>query len=171
LYYKQKEEKLYGNETSLTKEIQMKSVLEDMNFLASRADKTIKGNIVGSIVEAKVEVVKEYGVLCKLEDGKLTGFIKNENLGKEKLKPESKIRCVIFDIDTEKSIADLLPLKKASESKIKSKQYIGKDLTAKVISVKEGYSILSSVEHPEIICISYEDIGAHGDIIEGTITE
>lgn len=32
-------DKLYGNETSATKEVELKSILEDKNFLASWADK------------------------------------------------------------------------------------------------------------------------------------
>lgn len=139
-----------------------------MNFLASRADKSIKSYTVGSIVEAKVEIVKDYGVLCKIEDGKITGFIRNENLS-VKVKPDSTIKCVIFDIDTEKLIVDLLPLQ-TSESKIKAKQYVGKELSAKVICVKESYSILSSISHPDIICVSFSDIGEQGDVIEGVIT-
>ena len=146
----------------------MKAILDDMNFLASRADKSIKNYAVGNIVEAKVEITKDYGVLCKFDEGKLTGFIRNENHTK-KYKPETTLKCVILDIDTEKSIADILPI--TTESKTKSKHYIGKDIQAKIVLVKDGYSILSITTHPDIICISYSDIGSHGDIIDGTITE
>ena len=60
-----------------------------------------------------MEIEKEFGNLYKIEETKLTGFIQSANLSKKK-----KL-FTILEIDTEKSIAELLPVKNESTGKLK----------------------------------------------------
>lgn len=94
----------------------------------------MKNYRVGQIVTAELEVEKEFGNLYKIENSKLTGFIESSNLKKK------MSQFAITDIDSEKLIADLLPVK--NENIIKLKTLIGKDKQFKIISLKEDYSIL-----------------------------
>ena len=94
----------------------------------------MKNYRVGQIVAAELEVEKEFGNLYKIENSKLTGFIESSNLKKK------MSQFAITDIDSEKLIADLLPVK--NENIIKLKTLIGKDKQFKIISLKEDYSIL-----------------------------
>lgn len=136
LFYKQKEgkEKFYGNENSKTREFKLWGLLEDWQFLLSWAEGWVKNYRVGQIVTAELEVEKEFGNLYKIENSKLTGFIESSNLKKK------MSQFAITDIDSEKLIADLLPVK--NENIIKLKTLIGKDKQFKIISLKEDYSIL-----------------------------
>lgn len=94
----------------------------------------MKNYRVGQIVAAELEVEKEFGNLYKIENSKLTGFIESSNLKKK------MSQFAITDIDSEKLIADLLPVK--NENIFKLKTLIGKDKQFKIISLKEDYSIL-----------------------------
>mgnify|MGYP007116902480 FL=1 len=57
------------------------------------------------MVETKLEIEKEFGNLYKIADLKLTGFIQSDNLKKKMEK------FAIVDIDTEKLIAELVPVR------------------------------------------------------------
>ena len=64
----------------------------------------------------------------------MTGFVSIENVN------DKWTLFVIIDIDTEKLIAELVPIK--SESKIKLKTHVGTEQKFKVISVKPDHTIL-----------------------------
>ena len=65
-------------------------------------------------MRAKVQLVKDYGLILALEDivdqdgQQLTGFIVNEQKKSAKTtKPGQILSCVVLDIDTQKKIVDL----------------------------------------------------------------
>ena len=124
------EEKIFGNITDIVKEIQqIKSVIADLNYLESttKATKNIGELKVGSAVTLTVKQVKKYGVIGNIENNKhLVGFIQSDNLeGSDTQEEGSSIDCVILNIDTEKMMADLLPV---SESKQKTTSRTIKEL-------------------------------------------
>lgn len=60
-------------------------------------------------VKAKVQLVKDYGLIAALEGhDDFTGFIVNEQKSSGKLyKVGSDLECIVLDIDTSKKIVDL----------------------------------------------------------------
>jgi len=77
LYYKKKEGKdvYYGNVTAITNQFKLKGLIEEKNFLFSWAEGWLKQFKIGSLVDANLEIEKEFGNLYKITDLKLTGFV------------------------------------------------------------------------------------------------
>lgn len=66
---------------------------------------------VGNYVETTVELVKDFGVVVKINNSSLTGLLMNEHITaiKSSLKEGTKLIARIIDVDFEKQMVDLIP--------------------------------------------------------------
>ena len=65
---------------------------------------------LGMQVTAKVQLVKDYGLILSVDgfQDELTGFIANEQLASSKqYKAGASLSCIVLDVDTDKKIIEL----------------------------------------------------------------
>ena len=83
---------------------------------------------LGMQVTAKVQLVKDYGLILSVDgfQDELTGFIANEQLASSKqYKIGTSLSCIVLDVDTDKKIIELserLSTDGASKEKSKLKE-------------------------------------------------
>lgn len=114
------------------------------------------------ILEAKVSLVKTYGLIMDL-DNKYTGLVLQHNcLTKDQKKKEEVMVCRVLDIDTDKQVIDLQEVKSHSRNYNKTDYLVNKmnkyklnekdrQWDAKVVLQKEQYCVVELVNQPKVV--------------------
>lgn len=112
--------------------------------ISALCEQYVTSSLIGNVVEAEVQLVKDYGVIVKILDQEevTTGFIINAQITSKKIKPGHKMRCRVLDVDPVKKMADLS--EKLGEVKTSKRDVkVGEEFKAVVELNKESFVIVS----------------------------